>query len=124
MTKRDWQKDWELAESLTDFGTWGSFDDIVCYVRKVRNGRNALHHWLQRVKKLEEENCKLNDVIGIVREYKDMISSFIYALHADWKDKNEYFHVINSWLKNVEETGIKLDKALAELEGGNRDART
>lgn len=115
MSERDWQRDWEICQHykthIYDIDT----DQDVLIEEFLAEAREALPYWLQRVEKLEEENYKLNNVIGMVREYKDVISSFMYVLHADWKNKKEHFHVLTSWLKNMEKTGIELGQALAAL---------
>lgn len=94
MTKpaHDWERDWELSESLTDWGNWYSVEDIAKHVRKVNEAQAAMQYWLQRVRELEDalrqcvealEFCSHKELCKMTVGPYDLID---YAKHVGrWK---------------------------------------
>lgn len=73
----------------------------------------------ERYAKLEEENRKLRDILGTVREYKDVVKGFIYSLHcANHADSLDRFY---RGVATIEQAEAELDKALAALDGGEKE---
>jgi len=80
MTKRDWQKDWELAESLIDSETWDLVNKVARHVCRVRDVSNVLFYWLNRVREMES---LCGEALEVIKELRNDLKKSYFPL-KEW----------------------------------------
>lgn len=110
MDKRDWQKDYEMANKPFPVPYYPDDMSSPTYLSRVYEIRQALNYWLQRVNELEEENHKLREVVEAAKAF------YYYCGCSHYSEASYTCHCGEDYCSLD-----KLRLALAALDGGEKE---